>query len=691
MVKVYSLSDTYISKHITDFLGSYNNVDCTKIISYNGFRPQSFVVEDKRSNKELLFFQDISYTNWIRDMIMDQIKKTSFSQQEKLKILDVTIKNIEILLNYYHEDNIVSYNIYNQEFVDLIRKVLYFTITGKSKNTLATAQEFNLLADRIMPYIIDFLSKEKPDLKTLFILSILSGISGLDLKGSPAASSSYVNTGIAMKPYLCMTSQEAAFNYLEKLYGLLPITQSSFFEWDELMFDIKNGNRLVWMTDDYIESYFDLLIISELLNQYNNLVIEIIPKNGLYGNDLSVNQLDNLIQGLFSRMLIPHLNSGNFIINRFGPKMGAANIKKLSKECVNSLRNADIILLKGCRIFEMLQGGICGNSYSAFTVSRTISEITTGLNAKEFPIVLCHLKPKDYAFWGMDPRNAKNELFNDGRIVTMCTSTLSDHIKRKNMTNPLEIIVEFQKLKKLLEIYIGDPQPVYQEMDMVANKLMDITKNTYNNMCNKYQELRHDKLHRMDQLLWDNLECYIKAYIKKAPENIKMLDVATGSGRDIMYANSRGYKVIGIDNSDGFISILKQLNREKKIPDGSFANNDMRSLQFADSSFDVVRHNASLLHLPLIAKGYMADKAISEAYRVLAVGGLLYVFVKKGDALQFVDTGEGLGGRVFQFYTHKMINELLQRHGFIIVYTSDEFEERPSGNVEWISVIAQKE
>lgn len=272
----------------------------------------------------------------------------------------------------------------------------------------------------------------------------------------------------------------------------------------------------------------------------------------------------------------------------------------------------------------------------------------------------------------------------------MCASTIADHERRKALVEPKEIIIEFLSLGKLLEDFVGDPTPLYQEKNLLAEKLVNITKSTYDKMCLKYQEIRHDNLHEMDQRLWDTLEDYIRRYLNKPTSEIKMLDVATGSGRDIMYASSRGYDIIGVDNSDGFISILERLSEKKMIPESSFVKNDMRSLSFADCSFDVVRHNASILHLPMFAKGYMADVAIQEAYRVLKPQGLLYVFVKTGDSLQFVDTGEGLGGRIFQFYSHSMINELLQRNGFTLLYTADELEVRSSGNVGWIAVIAQK-
>ena len=690
MMRTYKLNEDYIKNHITDLLCMYNDVDCTEVLSHSTFKPQSFVVEDKRNGKPLLFFQDVSYSTWVNDMINDQLNKINLSTIDKAKVLEDTLENLEILMEYSYNDNVISSEIFNQEFVDVIRRVLSFTMYGDTESYLYTAECFNGLADKFMPYIIKELSNDKYNLKTLFLLSVASGVSGLDLKGSPAAASSYANTGIAMKQYLCMEGEKVAYDYLLKLHEVVNASSLEMFEWNEFTSDLENIGKLVWLTDDYIESHFDLIVISRILEQYSNIQVEIIPKNGLYGNDLSAQQLNNLVNSLFCDILNPFFEEGRLTINYFGPRMGAANIRKFSNECINSLKSADLLLLKGCRIHEMLQGGININSYSAFIVSRTLSEITTGLNSKDLPIVMFHLSPKEYAFWGILPQYSKTKQLSDGRFITMCSSTLSDHIQRKSLKDPEKIISEFHSLRKILDNYSSDRMPIYQEMNMLANKLVAITKETYDNMCIKYQEIRRDELHEMDLRLWNMLEDYIYRYIHKSPEDVKMLDVATGSGRDIMYAHSKGYDVFGVDNSDGFIRMLERLTEAGMIPNNSFAKNDMRSLQFEDCSFDVVRHNASLLHLPMIAKDFMADKAVNEAYRVLKPQGLFYVFVKKGDSLQFVDTGEGLGGRVFQFYTHESIKELLQRNGFNILYMCDEIEERPSGNVEWIAVIAQK-
>lgn len=72
--------------------------------------------------------------------------------------------------------------------------------------------------------------------------------------------------------------------------------------------------------------------------------------------------------------------------------------------------------------------------------------------------------------------------------------------------------------------------------------------------------------------------------------------------------------------------------------------------------------------MPVIDKGYTADLAIEESYRVLKPRGLIFVFVKGGEGLKQVDTHEGLGGRVFQFFNENLVKDLLIRIGFSIVW-----------------------
>ena len=227
-------------------------------------------------------------------------------------------------------------------------------------------------------------------------------------------------------------------------------------------------------------------------------------------------------------------------------------------------------------------------------------------------------------------------------------------------------------------------------MSELAEKLIEITKNTYNKMAEKYSEVRTMELLEFDKKVWNKLLEYINKYLGNDYKKLKLLDVGTGHGRDLKYAFDIGFDAIGVDNSKKFIECLEKLETNNLIPKNSFCEADMRNLPFENNSFDVVRQQATLLHFPIVEKGYTADKALEESYRVLKENGLLYVLVKKGEGIEYVDTNEGLGGRIFQFYNEKTISDLVERNGFKIISVTDEEENRKGKIVEWIMVIAQK-
>ena len=256
-------------------------------------------------------------------------------------------------------------------------------------------------------------------------------------------------------------------------------------------------------------------------------------------------------------------------------------------------------------------------------------------------------------------------------------------------STPIDLVKEFNEI--INKVKKSDNRDcLLKRADEIAEQIIDITCQTYENVWERYKEVRGNKIKEIDNICWETLNKYIEKYISCDKSKISILDVATGHGRDIIYGQSLGYNVVGIDNCEGFIDLLSQHCANGLIKSNSYKKCDMRSLAFPDCSFEVVRHNASLLHLPLIGKGYTVDLAISEAYRVLKPGGLLYIFVKEGTSLELHDTNEKLGGRIFQFFSHQMLNEVVNRNGFTIVHSSDEIEIRDSSTINWILLIAQK-
>lgn len=114
-------------------------------------------------------------------------------------------------------------------------------------------------------------------------------------------------------------------------------------------------------------------------------------------------------------------------------------------------------------------------------------------------------------------------------------------------------------------------------------------------------------------------------------------------------------------------------------------------MPFEKGIFDVVRQSASLVHIPIIGKGYGTDLAIHESYRVLKTGGMLYVLVKEGSGINVIDTNEGLGKRIFQYYEDKDIRQIFSRNNFKVLDIKEIEEMRQGVLIKWLACIAVKE
>lgn len=678
---MYVLTHQYIEKYYNQFMCSYGQTNNSNIISHNNYIPETFFVNEKRQNKQIIFFQEITYKEWVTDIIQDVCRNLFDTNNNKI-LLERIYNNIETLLDYKHSDQHIT----NQEFVDVIRKVVVFTIYGDVKKDIDMSYNFNQLAMEIMPIVVDKIRKKRLNTKELLIYSILSGLSGLDLKGAPSASSNYSNEGIAMAEYFQINPNVSSIKFLNSLDNVRKKCEIGILHYNKFLSFISQKKELVWMTDDFIESYFDLLFIERILDDYQ-INVTIIPKNGHYGNDMCYEDLNKIINSNVFHSLYKYINNGRLYISHDGPKMGAANINKFSHENIQCIEKADVIFMKGCRIHEMLQGSINKDTFSAFNVVRKISEITSGFSSSRKTVLMFHLSPKEYSFFGTKYEDVHT--MYSGQTCNS-VSTISDHFFRKESASIEQNVNEFVKLKQIMKSYSGNIIPLQKELNMLANKFEEYTSKEYTLNSAAYQKLKRPNMEKINSLLWERLFEKITNCLHKKLNDVSLLDIGTGDGRDIEYCIKYGINAYGIDNSKGFIEILENKAKSGILPSKCFTYANMCNLPMRDSIYDVVRMNASLLHLPIIGKGYTADLALSEAWRVLRSNGLLVILVKEGQGISLVDTNEQLGKRIYQLYTNDLLNEILLRNGFITIDSSNYCEERSGNKIHWIANIAQK-
>ncbi|MCK5606631.1 class I SAM-dependent methyltransferase, partial [Candidatus Pacearchaeota archaeon] len=205
------------------------------------------------------------------------------------------------------------------------------------------------------------------------------------------------------------------------------------------------------------------------------------------------------------------------------------------------------------------------------------------------------------------------------------------------------------------------------QMDILLSEVASLTRRVYNRFADDFTARRGDfpKGNRLEVLekLMENIRQQGEPV---RGDRYRVLDEGTGL-RDLRWLDQQtDVLAVGIDFSDQLISSIRKSSLLSKRVELSVM--DMYSLDFANKSFDGVRAQSSILHIPLVDKEQGVDVVVREANRVLKIGGTYYVNVKaetdNWKGFMPVDTGEGFGERLYQFYDEKTIRGLVERNGF---------------------------
>ena len=103
-----------------------------------------------------------------------------------------------------------------------------------------------------------------------------------------------------------------------------------------------------------------------------------------------------------------------------------------------------------------------------------------------------------------------------------------------------------------------------------------------------------------------------------APEGAKILDVATGTGKQAFAFAKRGYAVTGIDLSEAMLKIAGKKNRYKNL---KLQIADASNLPFEANSFDVSSISFALHEMPLSVR----ESVLREMVRVTKPDGTIVI------------------------------------------------------------------
>lgn len=198
-----------------------------------------------------------------------------------------------------------------------------------------------------------------------------------------------------------------------------------------------------------------------------------------------------------------------------------------------------------------------------------------------------------------------------------------------------------------------------------------------------YQTIQtYDKIARKYESRYGNLPKseipYLQKFYNLASLNVKrpkILDAGCGTGRDLAYLEALEADLYGVDLAKNMLNIARN-----KLKKSHLLKADIRKLPFPNEFFNGVLCIATLVHLPTQEK----EKSIGEFWRVLKSNGVLYISVQ--NLLYFprflkcikYRRGDGVfyDGRYWYFPTKHLLNSMLKRQGFDILYTSPFYSKR---------------
>lgn len=180
-----------------------------------------------------------------------------------------------------------------------------------------------------------------------------------------------------------------------------------------------------------------------------------------------------------------------------------------------------------------------------------------------------------------------------------------------------------------------------------------------------------------DKYIEDTIECDMNVqyefFLKYMPKQGKILDIGFGSGRDMMYFESVGYTVCGIDPTVSFVDRMKDKGYSVEV----MYSEDLNYM----NEMDGIWACASLLHV----KRVNISSVMKKCYEALKTGGIMYCSFKYGN--YEVERN----GRYFNYLDEESFKEVIKDTGFTIIdksITGDVRTDRASE--QWLNVVMKK-
>lgn len=397
-----------------------------EIVQIN-YYPGLFQLSERTEAPEFLLEEnEVPFEAWLSKKFFAEIEQLCKNKILADKISKVGVEQLiqygKSVLNFRNkEDKYFVDLIINQEYTDMFRRIIMFLIMGTPFFIFNNQLSFNELGKRIAPLILH--NTQYYSLRERLFQSIASGMIGMDIKEKNISTAP-----ISLKSSLALERNSIADITVKLDEYVHNITKIGIDCFDKYYDEVLCGRNLsiVWFTDDYIETIFELKFIEEQMGINETLSFTVIPRYDSYSNDASYNDILEMLELEELQKLREYYESDRFRICRNGMDISTVNFFRMSLELYNIIRKADICVISGARAFEMTQGLKKVVYYTGIAVCKSYTESITGYSRNSGKLIFLRQEVGEHSFKGFRDR-AWRKIKDGNEIISVAQLTAKEY------------------------------------------------------------------------------------------------------------------------------------------------------------------------------------------------------------------------------------------------------------------------
>jgi hypothetical protein len=324
----------------------------------------------------------------------------------------------------------------NQQADTLIWRILKLFAFGDSEHGLPTQRRFNEIGRRAITPILH-VCDELP-LDEMWRVVIDAGIIGAEVKerslGTRMTGPASLRRAIPLETTSGLATPQMILDELmRRRTEALGIDFRQEYFAEVLTADAPRS--VAWLTDDYIETAFDLKFIEAQIRSKPDLTFNVIPRDGSYRQDASFADIMELLAEEDSFAGLAELSrTGRLHICPAGPRASCIDGRMFSEEAATHLIEADVVVVKGARSYEMLQG-LKKSTYYCLSGNHSFTESLTGLDMDLAQGILLRQDPGLLTYADFKARSIRRAYTRSGREYGLARMTASEYAAARRSTN----------------------------------------------------------------------------------------------------------------------------------------------------------------------------------------------------------------------------------------------------------------